>query len=83
MIALLHRSSTRVVDWIVPRVDVPGRRRSYHLLLWVLCAGLAVHVFIHVPSEYATPVGVLVVLILAARRLRLRACCAPILSGGW
>jgi hypothetical protein len=58
--------STRVLDRVAPQVEhVAGRQRSYHRPLWVLAAGIALHTLVHLPGEYATPVGVLVVLILA------------------
>lgn len=67
MFTHLRARSTRVLDWVAPRVEgVVARRRSYHRPLWALCAAVALHIFVHLPSEYAAPVGVLVALILAS-----------------
>ena len=44
--------ANRLLDWFAPRTDTPGRRRSYHRPLWLVCALLAVWLFAGLPPVY-------------------------------
>ena len=52
----------QVVGWLLPPSTLPGRKREYHRLLWIVAAVLAVDILMHLPGEYS----LLVALILAA-----------------
>lgn len=54
------------VRCLVPPSRVPGRRREYHRVLWIIAALLAVDFVVRLPSEYAGSTAVLVALILTA-----------------
>ena len=50
------------VRCLLPPSTIPGRKREYHRVLWIIAALLAVHFLMHLPGEYS----LLVALILAA-----------------
>ena len=51
-----------LLAWLLPPMDWPGRRRSYHRVLWLACIPLGFWVLAALPVSYS----LLVVFILAA-----------------
>ena len=51
-----------VLRWLLPPSTLPGRKREYHRVLWIIAALLAVDIPMHLPGEYS----LLVALVLAA-----------------
>ena len=50
------------LHWLLPPSTLPGRKREYHRVLWIITALLVVNILMHLPGEYS----LLVALILAA-----------------
>ena len=52
----------KMTAWLLPPITLPGRKREYHRVLWIIAAIVSVHILMHLPGEYS----LLVALILAA-----------------
>ena len=54
------------VHWLLPPSTLPGRKREYHRVLWIIAAFLVVDILMHLPGEYSLSVALILAALLPA-----------------